>query len=492
MTTLAQINETLKLQLELMAQQREDIVKSNNDVVDLKDKISQSLQFQNKLVSQQEKSLDRVSDSIVSLKDRIAESINQQRADRLDTIEDRREARKSKQKDESMPRGFMAGLGKGIGFDWLTDFLGTLFSPAGVLAGLLAGGLGLVAGKVIKFGVIAGIIALFFSDELIAFAEGFENLTGIDLAALIAENPLIATALGVAAMMIAEWIAKSLLKGLGRALRGAVFGGPDIDDGKNRQRGQKPQPTSPKNQPPKPTSEKTTPPRDEKGRYKSKAQAPKTLPATGGSVVARGLAKVITRFLGPIGIALAAYDLINLIDVTLGLSEARQNMTPEELEQERKERGLAPGEIPTNENQSAAPNRREAFEQEQKRRAAAEKAAARVDVLRGDNPYANASLSGIDPIALQSRINAFQAYGVDRDRQRTSPTERGIARTPPSTGVGLGQLAANARMSVMINNAPQITNITNNTGGGTTSIMTVPVGTNDTSDRRDTIRRYGR
>ncbi len=457
MTTLAEINKTLQQQVELMVQQGESIESTSKDISGIKDKIAQTLL--------------------------------QQRSDRLQEIEDKREGIKKTQISEGRPTSFMSGLSRGIGFDWLTGFLGALFSPVGALGGLLGGALGLAFAKIIKWGSIAGIIAYFFGEEINTFIK---DLTGIDLAQLIIDNPGIAAGIAAAVSLIADWLVKTLLKVIGAALAG-IGRGLGILPPKAQPPGTQPKPQPPETQPKAQPGEKpkSNQPRDEKGRYKPKTKAPSKVP--GGSVVARGLAKVITRFLGPIGIALAAYDLINLIDATLGLSEARQNMTPEELEEERKKSGLAPGEIATNENQSVAPNRREAFEQEEQRRAAAEKTAARVDVLRGDNPYANTSLSGIDPIALQGRINAFQAYGVDRDRQRTIPGERGIARTPPSTGVGLGQMAANARMSVMINNAPQITNITNNNGGGgNTSVMTVPVGTADVSDRRDTIRRYGR
>ena len=482
MTTLAQINETLKLQLELMAQQREDIVKSNEDVVDLKDKISQSLQFQNQLVSQQDKSLKRVSDSIVGLKERIAESIKQQRSDRLDVIEEKREAKRTKERDETAPRGFMSGLGQGTGYSWLSGFLasmaGAIFGSAGGLTGLLTGALGLVAGKVIKWGAIAGIISLFFGDELLAFAEKINEWTGVDLAQLIGENPLLAAALTVAAGMIVEWIAKSILRGLGRALTGAVIG-------------------APKTQAPKTQAPKTTQPRDARGRYTKAPSATRGAPklpgvTTGlGRGILGGLAKGAARFIPFVGTALLANDVYNLYS---WMSEpVGADMTPEELEERRKQSGLAPGEIPTNENRSAAPNRLKAREEQDRLRAEAAKKAAIVDVLKGANPYINMAPNIIDPATLQGRINAFQAYGVDRDRQRMSATERGISRTPPTTASNLTQAAANARISAIINNAPVINNITNNNGGGgNTSVMTVPVGTADVSDRRDVIRRYGR
>ncbi len=208
-----------------------------------------------------------------------------------------------------------------------------------------------------------------------------------------------------------------------------------------------------------------------------------------------GAAKGIARFLGKgalklvpgLGWALLAYDAYSLYE---WLAEPA-NLTPEEAEQRRKEKGLAPGEIPTNENSSVAPNRMKAREQEQKRRQQAAKAAALVNISRGDNPYTKIAPGLIDPVTLQGRINAFNQYGVDRDRQRTSPTERGILPSISPTGAAMTQAAANARMSVMVNNTPVINNVSNNYGGGATSIMTVPVSTADTSDRRDLIRRYG-
>jgi hypothetical protein len=116
-----------------------------------------------------------------------------------------------------------------------------------------------------------------------------------------------------------------------------------------------------------------------------------------------------------------------------------------------------------------------------------------VNVSRGDNPYVRMASGLIDPVTLQGRINAFDQYGVDRDRLRTSPAERGIYPSVTQTGAAMTQAAANAKISAIINNTPVINNITNNNGGGgATSIMTVPVATADTSDRRDIIRRYGR
>jgi hypothetical protein len=145
------------------------------------------------------------------------------------------------------------------------------------------------------------------------------------------------------------------------------------------------------------------------------------------------------------------------------------------------------GETSATGKPAMAPNRAEAYRLGQ----SAASAPSSTDVSKGDNPYANMSPDLNDPVTLASKMAAFDTYGIDRDRQRTSPAERGLYPSIAPTGDTMTQAAANARMSVMINNAPQVTNITNNNGGGTSSFMAVPVGTTDTSDRRDVIRRYG-
>jgi hypothetical protein len=124
------------------------------------------------------------------------------------------------------------------------------------------------------------------------------------------------------------------------------------------------------------------------------------------------------------------------------------NLTPEEAEQKRIEAGRAPGEIPTNENSSVAPNRMKALEEQKKKKQEAAKKAAIIDISRGDNPYANMAASAIDPVILQGKINAFNEYGVDRDKQRMSANESGISTSTSDTQI--------------VNNAPIKTDITNN------------------------------
>jgi hypothetical protein len=111
------------------------------------------------------------------------------------------------------------------------------------------------------------------------------------------------------------------------------------------------------------------------------------------------------------------------------------------------------------------------------------------DITKGFNPYNMVDLpsyvaTGGTEAALLGKLNNFNEFGVDRDRQRTSATERGISKPTPSTGNSLGQAAANARMSVLINNAPTINNITNNNGLGQSSVIMMPVGTVDPNGRR--------
>ena len=66
-------------------------------------------------------------------------------------------------------------------------------------------------------------------------------------------------------------------------------------------------------------------------------------------------------------------------------------------------------------------------------------------------------------------------------------TSGAVLPTPSTSGADLN--AANTAAQAAIYNAPVYNTITNNYGGGSTSLMTVPVGTGDNLDRRDGIRR---
>jgi hypothetical protein len=318
-------------------------------------------------------------------------------------------------------------------------------------------------GKLIKWGAIAAVAAFFFGEQIMDLFKNFESLTGINLASLIAENPLISAAIGYGlyqlVKMLLRWSLKAIggaLAGLGAAALSGILGSGadavDVDerdkkkDGKDGKGGKGKGGKIPSLEPPKseqrpkatpetkpPATPETKPPATPETKPKAvpetKPKATKSAPVpkpNPGSAAAKGVAKILgktaLRLVPGLGWAMLAVDAYLLYD---WLSEPA-NLTPEEVEQRRIESGRAPGEIPTNENSSAAPNRRKAFEKEKEIQKTAAKLAAVIDVSQGDNPYANMAAGIIDPIVLQGKINAFNEYGVDRDKQRISLQERGI------------------------------------------------------------------
>jgi hypothetical protein len=136
-----------------------------------------------------------------------------------------------------------------------------------------------------------------------------------------------------------------------------------------------------------------------------------------------------------------------------------------------------------------APNRMTAYDMA--RKAAKETAAeSSLSIPRtGEEIDAAANMfAGYEPLAIPPSTPTLSVPSIT-----AVPSAPTITPAPSMTGSALTRAAANARISAIINNTPVINNITNNNGGGgATSIMTVPVATADTSDRRDIIRRYGR
>jgi hypothetical protein len=139
--------------------------------------------------------------------------------------------------------------------------------------------------------------------------------------------------------------------------------------------------------------------------------------------------------------------------------------------------------------EGGAPNRMTA--NRMAREAAKETATASVASIPRTAEELNAAaneFAGYEPLTIPPATPALSAPSI-----AAVPSAPNIAPAPSMTGSTLTRAAANARISAIINNTPVVTNITNNNGGGgNTSVMTVPVGTTDVSDRRDTIRRYGR
>jgi hypothetical protein len=537
--------------------------------------INQTLQQQLSVMTEQGKSIERTSNSIESVKKNIASVLLQQKSDRLQAIEDKRELQK-KEKSFAMPSGFLSGLGQGTGTSWLTGLIGGmfggLFGRGSKLIGILTGALGFAAGKLLVWTVIGKLIASYFGDELLAFAEKIEEWTGIDLAQIIGENDALSLALETAGGFLALLLAKSLtkwtLQGGAKALSAigaGLFGLGKADTPKastgGRARSPRGSSAKPTTKPVKPAA-KATPIRP--GQATS-GQLPKGFSLNkAGQVIRTGTGQFastdevikaieaggkaakytkLIKFLGAAGTvteslidpAIAIYNdapeseirkqlvgsLGSIGGATLGAALGAGGVTAipgvgqsgianilggiagavigslsgEWLVEELADflMGTDVNKKPLPGMEGGAPNRRFAYDQERARQKAADKQAAIVDISRGDNPYAKMATGVIEPVTLQGRINAFNQYGVDRDRQRTSPAERGILPSISPTGAAMTQAAAMARSMTVVNNTPVINNITNNNGGGgATSIMTVPVATADTSDRRDIIRRYGR
>ena len=189
MATLADINATLQMQTDAIGRQADAVTKSN----EILDAVRQ-----------------RISDMLKVQQDDSKESRRSDERARKKGIEDRRETTKS-----SLPKGFMSGFAQGTGFSWLSDFmsnmLGNLFGTGGSLLGKLTGVIGLAAGKLAIWTVVGTLIATYFGDELKAFSENIKEYTGIDLAALIGENPLV----GIALSALGGLVTMSLISGLG-------------------------------------------------------------------------------------------------------------------------------------------------------------------------------------------------------------------------------------------------------------------------------------
>lgn len=174
--------------------------------------INSTLQQQLVLMTAQETEMKKTSHSVESLKTRIADLLTQRKSDKLDTLEKERESRSRLRKVS--PTGFGGGLAQGSGASGIMDFLsgaiGGIFGKGGNLIGMLTGALGLVAGKMIKWSVIGGLIATFMGDEIMSWAKSLKDWTGIDLVAAFNDHPFLYSALGV---LVAEMVATSLLKG---------------------------------------------------------------------------------------------------------------------------------------------------------------------------------------------------------------------------------------------------------------------------------------
>jgi hypothetical protein len=126
------------------------------------------------------------------------------------------------------------------------------------------------------------------------------------------------------------------------------------------------------------------------------------------------------------------------------------------------------------------------------------------DITKGFNPYTMVDLpsyvatGGIEA-ALLGKLNNFNEFGVDRDRQRTSATERGISTVtttvtplPSDTGSTLTSAGNAAKAFNIRGGDTYITNPPAQQAQQAPSIMMQPVGTVDPNIYKDVIMRYGR
>ena len=126
---------------------------------------------------------------ILSLTKKFADLLLQQSIDKQQELIDRQKAaetaleagKKSKEAvrdrqnsaggfGSSLPSGLIDGFLKGSGLGWLGNLVGGVFSNifkiGGAALGLLTGGIGLAAGKILKWGFFGGLIVNYFKDEI--------------------------------------------------------------------------------------------------------------------------------------------------------------------------------------------------------------------------------------------------------------------------------------------------------------------------------------
>ena len=468
MTTLAETNQTLQMQVELMVQQGKSVEKTSKDIASVKEKITQSLL--------------------------------QQKADRLDTIETKRKAKSKKDKISAMPSGFLSGLGQGTGVSWLGDLIGGVFGSllgkGGSLLGMLTGAIGLAAGKLLVWTAIGTLIANFFGDEIKAFAEKFKEFTGIDLNAELEktgykEEILFAATTAIGALtlgftkLIAKLSARAVLA-LGTAGLGMLGFGLKT-------------PTT--------TSASSTPQRPTRpGQSVSGLLGKNGRPLKGTALTARqnALARAAeqsrpsNKLLGYLGRAApAAKAIVKKAPLVGSAVSAGFGYFDEDYEKagygglDRAALGIGQGVVELGDLATylgaGASNYLFGTDLESTDLAGAYKRAVTSDfgsaLLQGRLGDAYGAMA-----APSGDINAVAAKAPNRMSVFNAPRANAM---PATTGDALTQAAANAKISAIINNAPVVNNITNNNGGGAPSIIMPPVPTNDRLSRGDRLSSMG-
>jgi hypothetical protein len=127
-------------------------------------------------LQEQNRSMETVKDGILTL---VKESENARIAYERgagDRAEAAREKRKEKAARVSTPNSFTGGVKQGLGLTALADMAGNLFG--GMLGGGLAASIGVLAGRILKKGAIAGLAAVFLGDAIEKALSSFGfNLT---------------------------------------------------------------------------------------------------------------------------------------------------------------------------------------------------------------------------------------------------------------------------------------------------------------------------
>jgi hypothetical protein len=115
-------------------------------------------------LQEQNRSMETVKDGILTL---VKESKNARVAYERgagDRAEAAREKRREKSARVSTPSTFTGGVKQGLGLTALADMAGNLFG--GMLGGGLAASIGVLAGRILKKGAIAGLAAVFLGDAI--------------------------------------------------------------------------------------------------------------------------------------------------------------------------------------------------------------------------------------------------------------------------------------------------------------------------------------
>jgi hypothetical protein len=148
--TLADVVKELRIQNSLSEQTNRDILSLTKKFADLL--LQQSIDKQQELIDRQ----------------KAAEAALEAGKKSKEAVRDRQNSAGGF--GSSLPSGLIDGFLKGSGLGWLGSLVGGMFSNifkfGGKAFGLLTGGIGLAAGKILKWGFFGGLIVNYFKDEI--------------------------------------------------------------------------------------------------------------------------------------------------------------------------------------------------------------------------------------------------------------------------------------------------------------------------------------